>query len=403
MKLVTVLVDGMADYKIPSLGDKTPLEVAAIPTINFLAKHGEIGIVDTIPEGMAPGSDIANLSVMGYDPKIYHSGRSPLEAASMGVEMTETDVTFRCNLVTLTNEENYGERTILDHSSGDITTEEARELITDLKKTLETEDIHFYPGVSYRHLILWNNGPKEYDLTPPHDILGKKIGEHLPKGPNGAALLKMMEASTAILENHPVNKRRVENGLNPANSIWIWGEGVKPKLDSFLEKYGVEGAVISAVDLIQGIGVLAGMEAIQVEGATGTLHTNFDGKAQAAIKALDSDKDFVYIHLEAPDECGHQGDLDGKIRSVELIDEKVVLPLYTFLKELGEPYRILVLPDHHTPISLRTHTADPVPYVLYDSQKTQSHDEYVFTEDAAKAAGRFFESGVALADYFFSR
>lgn len=402
MKLVTVLVDGMADYEIPSLGGKTPLEAATIPTIDFLAKHGEIGMVDTIPEGMAPGSDIANLSVMGYDPKIYHSGRSPLEAASMGVAMTDTDVTFRCNLVTLTTEENYEERTILDHSSGDITTEEAAQLIQDLKKTLEREDIHLYPGVSYRHLILWNNGPKDYDLTPPHDILGKKIADHLPKGPNGATLLEMMKASTAILENHPINKRRMEQGLNPANSIWIWGEGVKPKLDSFFDKYGVKGAVISAVDLIQGIGILAGMEAIKVEGATGTIHTNFDGKAKAAIKALDTDKDFVYIHLEAPDECGHQGDLDGKVRSIELIDEKVVKPVYEYLNGLGEAYRILILPDHRTPISLRTHTSDPVPYVLYDSRKAELHQENAFTEAAANKTGRFIESGVALADHFFS-
>jgi 2,3-bisphosphoglycerate-independent phosphoglycerate mutase len=403
MKLVTVLVDGMADFPLEALGGKTPLQVAHMPTVDHLAKAGEIGMVATIPEGMSPGSDIANLSVLGYDPKIYHSGRSPLEAASMGVELTDTDVTFRCNLVTLTTEECYEDRTILDHASGDITTAESTQLILDLRKTLEQENMHFFPGFSYRHLILWNHGPDSFDLTPPHDILGRKIVDYLPKDPNGAVLLAMMKASTAILENHPINRRRMELGLNPANAIWIWGEGKKPRLDSFYDKYHVNGAVISAVDLIQGIGILAGMEAIAVEGATGTLHTNFDGKAQAAIQALQHGKDFVYIHLEAPDECGHQGDLDGKIRSMELIDEKIVAPLYHYLETCGEPYRMLILPDHRTPISLRTHTSDPVPYVLYDSQRTQHQEEHAFTEDAAEASGRRFDSGVALADHFFQQ
>ncbi|QSX08988.1 cofactor-independent phosphoglycerate mutase [Alkalibacter rhizosphaerae] len=401
MKLVTILVDGMADHKIPALGNKTPLEVALIPTIDHLAKHGEIGTVDTIPEGMSPGSDIANLSVMGYDPKRYHRGRSPLEAASMGVAMEETDVSFRCNLVTLTTEADYASRTILDHSAGDITTEEAAALVSEIKKKLDQEDLHFFPGFSYRHLILWNHGPEGYDLTPPHDILGQNIANHLPKGPSGKRLLSLMESSVAILENHPVNLERIKRGLRPANSIWIWGEGKKPSLDPIHEKYGVKGAVISAVDLIQGIGVLTGMEIIKVEGATGTIHTNFDGKCLAAIHALESGNDFVYVHLEAPDECGHQGDLDGKIRSIELIDEKIVKPIYQHLEKKGEPYRILILPDHRTPVALRTHTADPVPYVLYDSQQTINNDTHAFTEDAG-SLGSHFPSGVALADHFFS-
>lgn len=403
MKRVIILVDGMADYEMEVLKGATPLDVAVIPTINELAKHGEIGLVKTIPDGMSPGSDIANLSVMGYDPKIYHSGRSPLEAASMGVSLLDTDVTFRCNLVTLTTEMEYEHKTILDHSSGDITTEESTALIQDLKRSLDQEDLHFYPGVSYRHLILWNRGSLDVEFTPPHDILGKPIEPYLPKGNWGPKFLSLMKASVPILAQHPVNLRRMEQGLRPANSIWIWGEGKKPKLDSFQDKYGLRGAVISAVDLIQGIGVLAGMETIKVEGATGTLHTNFTGKAEAAIRALQEDKDFVYIHLEAPDECGHQGDLEGKIRSIELIDEKIVRPVYEFLKQSGETYRILVLPDHATPIALRTHTSDPVPYVLYDSKITSYHEDHEFTERSCRNAGLKYLSGVALADAFLSK
>lgn len=400
MKRVIILVDGMADYEMESLKGSTPLDVAVIPTINHLAKHGEIGQVQTIPEGMSPGSDIANLSVMGYDPKIYHSGRSPLEAASMGVSLLDTDVTFRCNLVTLTNEEEYEQRTILDHSSEDITTEESTVLIQDLKMSLDQEDLHFFPGISYRHLILWNHGSLEVQFTPPHDILGKPIVEYLPKGTFGPKFLSLMKASAPLLANHPVNLHRVKQGLRPANSIWIWGEGKKPRLDSFQEKYHLRGAVISAVDLIQGIGVLAGMEAIKVEGATGTLHTNFTGKAEAAIRSLQEDKDFIYVHLEAPDECGHQGDLEGKIRSIELIDEKIVKPIWEHLKGREEPFRILVLPDHATPVALRTHTSDPVPFVFYDSQTHLYHEEYAFTERASREAGLKYQSGVALADAF---
>ncbi len=403
MKYVIILVDGMADYKIESLGMKTPLDVADIPAITDLAQQGEIGMVKTIPEAMSPGSDIANLSVMGYDPKIYHKGRSPLEAASMGVDLTATDVTFRCNLVTLEGDGSYESKTITDHSAGDISTEEAKILIDHLAAELETDDIKYYPGVSYRHLILWKNGPYDYDLTPPHDVLGQNIKPHLPKGPYKDIILDIMKKSYDILKDHPVNLNRIAKGLNPANSAWIWGEGKKPSLDSFKDKYGVGGSVISAVDLIQGIGVLAGLNPIKVEGATGTIHTNFDGKALAAVEALKNGDDFVYIHLEAPDECGHQGDLNGKIKSIELIDEKVVAPVFKGLKALEEPFRILILPDHRTPVALRTHTSDPVPYVLFDSNKISRKENQRFTEDSASESGNYFDSGVALANYFFKK
>lgn len=402
MKYLIILADGMADDEIESLGYKTPLEVAHIPVINKLAQHGEVGLVNTIPEGMQPGSDIANLAVMGYPPEKYHTGRSPLEAASMGIPLKDTDVTFRCNLVTLSEEEPYEEKTILDHSSGDITTEESTKLILDIREYLEDEYIHYYPGVSYRHLILWDNGPNDFVLTPPHDILTKKINSYLPNGTHGDKLLHMMKKSYNLLKDHPINKARKEKGLNPANSIWIWGEGKKPVLDSFTDKYNVKGSVISAVDLINGIGILAGLTPIKVEGATGTIHTNFDGKANAAIQAFKDGDDFIYLHLEAPDECGHQGDLPGKIKSIELIDKKILEPVLNALKELGEPYKILILPDHKTPISVRTHTSDPVPYVFYDSTKSVFTGNNYFTEKSGKKSGVLFDNGPSLTSYFFS-
>ncbi|NTW73151.1 MAG: phosphoglycerate mutase, partial [Eubacteriaceae bacterium] len=326
-----------------------------------------------------------------------------LEAASMGVKLKETDVTFRCNVVTLTEDEPYENKTILDHSAGDITTEESTQLILDIRKELESEFIKYYPGVSYRHLILWENGPYDFDLTPPHDVLGQKITAYLPKGPHGDFLLGMMKKSYELLKNHPINLERMKKGLNPANSIWIWGEGKKPKLDSFKEKFGVEGSVISAVDLINGIGILAGLKPIKVEGATGTLHTNFEGKGKAAIKALLDGDDFVYIHLEAPDECGHQGDLAGKIKSMELIDQKVAGPIKKALEDAVEDFRMLIVPDHRTPIALRTHTSDPVPYVLYDSTVKTHHPENRFTEKSGEASGIFFDAGYKLAVHFINK
>lgn len=400
MKYITILVDGMADYEIEKLGYKTPLDVANIPTITELAQKGEIGLVKTIPEGMAPGSDTANLSVMGYAPEIYHTGRSPLEAASIGVELTDTDITFRCNLVTVSSDEPYDEKTIIDHSSGEITTEEAKQLILDIRDELQSEFIKFYPGVSYRHLIVWEEGPDEYDLTPPHDILEREIKDYLPKGPNKDILYNMMKKSNELLENHPINLARKERGLNPANSIWIWGEGKKPKLDLFKEKFGVNGSVISAVDLIYGIGILAGLKPIKVEGATGTIHTNFAGKAKAAVKNLLDGDDFVYIHIEAPDECSHQGDLEGKIKSIEIIDDKVVKYVVKEMDSANEDYKIMILPDHRTPVATRTHSSEPVPYVIYDSRKNNNNPENKFSEKVALDSGNYFDTGYELMNYF---
>jgi len=402
MKYITILVDGAADYEIEELGNKTPLEVANTPCITKLARFGEIGLVKTIPDGMSPGSDAANLSVMSYDPLIYHTGRSPLEAASMGIELLETDVAFRCNLVTVSGDEPYENKTMIDHASSDITTEEARQLILDIREDLQTDFFKYYPGVSYRHLIVWNNGPYEFDLTPPHDILGKKITDYLPKGPYKDFFIDMTKKSYDLLKNHPINLKREERGLNPANSIWIWGEGKKPRLDSFEEKFNLSGSVISAVDLINGIGLLAGLKPIKVEGATGTIHSNFAGKAKAAIEALSSD-DFVYIHLEAPEQCGHQGDLQGKIKSIEIIDELVVRPIFEHFHASGKPFKMMVLPDHRTPISIRTHSSEPVPYVIYDSTQVRETPDNYFSEKSAEASYNYFDVGHKLMGYFLNK
>lgn len=403
MKYIVLLVDGMADYPIESLGNKTPLEVVNIPNINGRARLGEVGMVQTIPEGMSPGSDTANLSVMGYAPEIYHTGRSPLEAASMGVEMKDTDITFRCNLVTVSDEADYASKTMIDHSSEEITTEEARELILFLRPHFENTFLKLYPGVSYRHLLVWDKGPEDFQLTPPHDILEQPVAQYLPKGSGGSIILELMKKSYELLKNHPVNLARIKKGLRPANSAWIWGEGKKPRLDSFKEKFGIEGAVISAVDLINGIGVCAGLEPVIVPGANGTIHTNFEGKAKGAVDILKAGKDFVYVHLEAPDECGHQGDLAGKIKAMEIIDEKVAAYILKEMDAWGVPYRFLVLPDHRTPIARRTHTSEPVPYMLYDSTQTGTEKDQSFSESSGEAAGNYFGSGHALMDYFVKK
>jgi 2,3-bisphosphoglycerate-independent phosphoglycerate mutase len=401
MKYLIVLVDGAADVKLAELGGKTPLQAARLTNTNKIAQLGQIGLVNTIPAGMSPGSDTANLSVLGYDPAVYHTGRSPLEAVSMGIDLAESDACFRCNLVTLTDEEaDYPAKHIIDHSAGDITSAEAAVLIQAVDTAFGTESIHFYPGVSYRHAMIVKNGSVDFDLTPPHDVLGQQIGAYLPKGPDSGFIEDMMVGSYDLLSVHPVNLDRISRGLNPANSIWIWGQGRKPKLSSFFEKYHVNGVAISAVDLIKGIALCAGLESIDVAGATGTLHTNFEGKAAAAIKALQDGKDFVYIHVEAPDECSHQGDLSGKIKSVELIDEKIVGPLYEYLANTEEDFKILVLPDHPTPIAIRTHTALPVPFVLFDSTKHLYNGENEFSEVAAEK-GLYFNNGYELTDYFF--
>lgn len=395
MKYIIVLGDGMADEPLEVLEGKTPLEVANKPAIDALAKKGEIGLACMVPEGMSPGSDTANLSVMGYDPKIYYSGRSPLEALSIGVDMEATDVSLRCNLVTLSEEECYEDKIIIDHSSGEISTEDAKVLVDALKEGLEQEGYKFYVGTSYRHLLVWKNG-EVVELTPPHDILTKRIGEYLPQN---KVFRQMMEKSFEILKDHPINIARKEKGLNPANSAWFWGAGTRPALKDFQEKNGKRGVMISAVDLLKGIAVGTNMDTLVVEGANGGLHTNYTGKMRAAADALLKDNyDFVYIHVEAPDEMGHQGLVKEKIQAIENIDCYVVQPLVEELEKAGEDYRMLILPDHPTPICMRTHTSNPVPYLLYDSTKNLgSHESY--HEKEGEASGILHKNGHQMMDY----
>lgn len=396
MKYVIVLGDGMADRPIEELGGMTPLEYAKTPEMDALAKAGEIGMVHTIPDGMSPGSDTANLSVLGYDPKVYYSGRSPLEALSIGVDMKPTDVSLRCNIVTLSEEEdNYEDKKILDHSSGEISTEEAAVLIETVKKELETDIYKFYVGTSYRHLLIWEEG-QVVDLTPPHDVLGQAIGQYLPKD---AMLREMMKKSYDILVNHPINVERKKKGLNPANSCWFWGAGTRPALSSFEEKTGLKGAMVSAVDLLKGIAVGASMKNLTVEGANGGLNTNYEGKAQAAVDALTKEGcDFVYVHLEAPDEMGHQGSVEKKVQAIENLDARVIAPIKAGLAQAGEDFRMLVMPDHPTPICLRTHTGDSVPYLLYDSTDIQNHD-WKYNEKEAGQSGHSIARGCEMIDY----
>lgn len=400
MKYVVVLGDGMADYPIGAIDDRTPLEYARTETLDRLAAVSEVGLVHTIPEGMSPGSDTANLSVIGYDPKVYYSGRSPLEALSIGVDMEKTDISFRCNIVTLSEEEDeYEKRTIIDHSSGEISTEDAAELIKAVREGLEDDEYKFYVGTSYRHLTIWKNG-KVLPLTPPHDILAKVIGEYLPED---AKLREMMRKSYDILVNHPINIERKKRGLNPANSIWFWGAGTRPALSSFEEKNKKNGVMISAVDLLKGIAVGAGLTNIEVEGANGGLHTNYEGKARAAVKALlEDDYDFAYIHVEAPDEMGHQGSLEKKIEAIESLDSKVIKIVVEEFEKAGEDLRLLVLPDHPTPIVLRTHSNEPVPYLLYDSTEPKE-SVLKYNEKDAKAGGVYVTEGHKLIDRLFMK
>jgi len=399
MKYIVVLGDGMADYRMPELDNLTPLEKAKKPNIDRLAQKGRMGMVKTVPDGIAPGSDVANLSVMGYNPKVYYSGRSPLEAVSMGINLKDTDVTFRCNLVTLSDEEEYSQKTMIDYSSDEISTKEAGELIAEIQRHFGTSDITFYNGISYRHCMVWHNGSLDFKLTPPHDILERKITEYMPKGPYSETIIKMMVESYNILKDHPVNRERIAKGLRPANSIWIWGEGKKPALSSFNDKYKITGSVISAVDLIKGIGICAGLDSIDVEGATGNIHTNFLGKAQAALNEIEKGKDFVYVHLEAPDECGHRHEIENKVKSIELIDELVVGTLLNGLEKYRD-YRIMILPDHPTPLSLRTHTSEPIPFLIY--QKCDEIDSGCtgYDEFQAKESGIMINDGYTLMDSF---
>lgn len=389
----------MADEPIEQLGGKTPLAYAKTPVMDALAKVSEIGMVHTIPQGMSPGSDTANLSVMGYDPKEYYTGRSPLEALSIGVPMQATDVALRCNLVTLSEEEHYEEKTIIDHSSGEISTEDSAILLNAVIQELENDIYKFYVGTSYRHCLIWNQG-KVVSLTPPHDILGQVIGKYLPED---SVLAQMQKKSYDILVNHPINTERKKQGKNPANSCWFWGAGTKPALSSFEEKFHKKGVMISAVDLLKGIAVGAGMDNITVEGANGGLHTNYEGKAQAAADALLKDGyDFVYIHVEAPDEMGHQGSVEKKVQAIEFLDERVIKYVKEQMDAAGADYRMLVLPDHPTPICVRTHTSDPVPYLLYDST-APCQETWNYNEAEAKDSGNDIAKGHLMMEYLFSK
>ena len=402
MKYAVVLGDGMADYRMPRLGHRTPLQYAHKPNIDYLAANGEIGIVRTIPEGLSPGSDTANLSVMGYDPKKYYTGRSPLEAVSMGVELTDADLAFRCNLVTLDIDGDYESAVMADYSSDEISTSESAELIDELNRQLSSDTVRFHAGISYRHCMVWHGGSGTRKLTPPHDILGKRIAPYMPSGDNSDMFIGLMKKSHEILAGHPVNKSRISRGLRPANSIWLWGEGRKPALPGFAGKYGLSGSVIAAVDLIKGIGICAGLDVIEVEGATGNINTNFRGKAEAALKELNSGNDFVYIHIEAPDECGHRFEIENKVRSIELIDELVVGTLLEGLADYDD-FSIMVLPDHPTPLSLRTHTADPVPYVIYRKSCSKPSGVAGYDEFEAQKTGIFIEHGHKLMDRFLQK
>ncbi|MDD5603789.1 MAG: cofactor-independent phosphoglycerate mutase [Eubacteriales bacterium] len=368
MKYAVLLGDGMADHPVPELGGRTPLQTAKKPDMDMLAREGVTGMVRTIPPGMPTGSDTANMAVFGYDPKEYYTGRSSIEAISMGIELKDDDLAFRCNLVTLSGSGAYEEKTMIDYSSDEIETEDAAVMITELDAHLSQKGIKFFPGKSYRHCMVWNMGIRGMALTPPHDILEKKTGKYLPDGDGSSLFIKMMKESFEFLSGHRINAKRAAKGLRPANSIWLWGEGSRLKLPSFKETYRLKGSVISAVDLVKGIGIASGMKSVDVKGATGNISTNFRGKAEAALQELRDGSDFVYIHIEAPDECGHRHEVENKVRSVELIDSQVLRPLIEGLEKLGGGYRIMLLPDHQTPLELRTHTGDPVPFVIYDSR-----------------------------------
>ena len=400
MKYVVLLCDGCADYPVKELGNKTPLEVSKTPNMYKLAKTAVIGKVKTVADNLKPGSDVANLSVMGYDPQVCYTGRSPLEAGSIGIDMKPTDVSFRCNLVTLSDEPNYEDKTIIDYCAGDISTEEAKVLIDYLCEHFNNEEFQLYSGVSYRHCLIWNNGTLEVGtLTPPHDITGKPIKEYIPTAPNAKKLYDMMVKSYDLLKDHPINKARVEKGLRPANSMWLWGEGVKASLSPFEQKYGLKGSMISAVDLLKGIGKFAGMNVVHVDGATGYIDTNFEGKAQAAIDELAKGQDFVYIHVEAPDECGHRHEIENKVKSLELIDEKILGPVLNALEQYDD-YKVMILPDHPTPLDLMTHTNDPVPFMIYKKSTPAAGGTY--SEEGAKESGIFIENGPKIMEYFIN-
>lgn len=400
MKYIVLLCDGMADRAVPVLDGKTPMQVAHKPNMDRICAMSEMGLVQTVPAGMNPGSDTANLSVMGYAPEVYYTGRSPLEAVSMGIDLSLTDRTFRCNTVTLSEEEDYENKTMIDYSAGEITTAESSELIRFIQEKLGDEIMTFYPGVSYRHCLVWKEAPNGFAFTPPHDISDKKITDYLPGGEYGEKMLDLMKKSYDLLKDHPVNQARIARGLRPANSIWLWGDGTKPALKPFKEEYGLDGAVISAVDLIKGIGLCADMQSIDVEGATGLINTNWEGKTAAAIQALKTGKDFVYLHMEAPDECGHHGDAKEKVESIEIIDKKVLGPILEAFKD--EELSVMILPDHPTPIDCRTHVGDPVPYLIYRNTVSEGCGK-AFTEETAASTGCRFDNGPSLMKHFLGK
>lgn len=399
MKYILVLCDGMGDYKIPEIGNKTPLEFAKTPYMDLMAKTGKIGLVKTIADGYKPGSDVANLGVLGYKASESYTGRSPLEALSIGIDMATDDLALRTNLVTLSDDKVFEDKKLIDYSSSEISTAEAKTLIEFINDKLGTPNFIFYAGVSYRHCLIIKHAKPEEILTPPHDITGKCIKDYLPKGTLGEQLTEYIKKSYALLKDHPINKERIARGLHPANAIWFWGEGTRPKLTAFKEKYNKSGAMISAVDLLKGIAIGAKMKSIDVEGATGTINTNFTGKAEAALKVL-NDVDFVFVHLEATDECGHQGDLKGKIKAIELIDEKIIGHIFNKLSG-HEDFAMLVLPDHYTPISLLTHSSEPVPFLMYSSKVALGNDN-VYSEENAKKSGIYYSDSTELIKDFLS-
>lgn len=403
MKYLVMLCDGMADEPNEALGNSTPMEKANKPCMDSLAAKAEVGIVKTVAEGLKPGSDVANLSVLGYEPAVYYSGRSPLEAASIGIDLKDTDVTLRCNLVTLSDEEDYEKKTILDYCADDISSEEAKILIEYIQEKLGNDKFRFYPGVSYRHCLVWSNGnPHPGVLTPPHDITGKVITDYIPKGEAVDELYDLMKKSYDLLKDHPVNQARIARGKRPANSIWLWGEGTKPLLDNFSEKFGIKGSMISAVDLLKGIAICAGMNSVDVDGATGYLDTNFDGKCKAAIEEFKNGADLVYVHVEAPDECGHRGEIENKVKAIEMIDEHILAPVVEFLRGYDD-FAVLVCPDHPTPLSIRTHTSTPVPYLIYDSKNEIDSGVKVFCEKEARETGNYIEKGFTMMNYFLTK
>jgi 2,3-bisphosphoglycerate-independent phosphoglycerate mutase len=400
-KYVIVLADGMADYPIKELNGLTPMEYAATPNLDLMAQKGVMGMVNTIPVGFPPGSDVANLSILGYDPRLFYTGRSPLEAVGMGVPLSESDLAIRCNLLTLSNEENYLQKRMVDYSADEISTEEAACLIGEVKRKFDSKTFNFFSGISYRHLLLWRHGPAELEMTPPHDIPGQAIAPYLPKGQRADRLLEFMLSANEWLEQHPINLSRIRRNLRPANSLWFWGHGRKPALDGFYDKYLLKGAVIAAVDLIRGLGICAGLKPVSIPVGTGNTHLNFSGKALAALQLLKEGMDLVYIHINTPDEAGHRGELTTKIKAIEAIDKTVMEVLLEGLKKEFAGFKIMVLPDHATPVCLRTHTADPVPFLVFSNNKqTFFSGSGGFSEKTAAATELRIEAGHCLMDYF---